>query len=94
MRVPVGIAGVEDSHYVFILSADVDAREAVKIRCLYYSLRSDAKTRLCPWWLLHAWNLLTLLLAAWTLGASVIPQGVMRNLSVGISVVLYLGSRC
>ena len=53
--------------------ADVDANEALKIPCLYYSLRSDAKTRLCPWWLLHAWNLLTLLLATWTLGASVIP---------------------
>ena len=54
-------------------SADVDAREAVKIRCLYYSLRSDEKSCFRDVWLLDSSNLPTLVIAVWTLGASVIP---------------------
>ena len=59
--------------WIYMSEGDVDAKEALKIPCLYRVLRSDAKTRLCQWRLLQAWNLLIMLLATCSLGTSVIP---------------------
>ena len=51
---------------------------------LYDFLRSDAKTGLRLSWLSAALRLMILSMAAWTLGALAIPEGVMRNLALGI----------
>ena len=51
----------------------VDGDEAVHLAYLYYFLRSDAKTGFRRCWLSAALPLMILAMAAWTLGASVIP---------------------
>ena len=61
-----------------------DGDEALYLPRLYYSLRSDVKNGFGQFLLSEALNLMTSVLAAWTLGASVIPKGVMRNLSFGM----------
>mgnify|MGYP003327390278 CR=1 FL=1 len=48
----------------------VDGDEALHLAYLYYSLRSDEKSRSWQLGLAGSWNLSTLLLATWTLGAS------------------------
>ena len=53
--------------------AKVDGDEALYLPCLYYFLRSDVKTGFGHFLLSEALNLMTSVLAAWTLGASVIP---------------------
>ena len=53
--------------------AKVDGDEAVHRAYLYYFLRSDAKTGFGHCLLSEALNLMTSVLTAWTLGASVIP---------------------
>ena len=57
----------------YVSAATVDGDEALKLPCLFYFLRSDAKTGFGHFLLLEASNLMTSVLAAWTLGASVIP---------------------
>ena len=52
--------------------AKVDGGEALYLPCLYYFLRSDVKTGFSHFLLSEALNLMTSVLAAWTLGASVI----------------------
>ena len=53
--------------------AQVDGDEALYLPCLYDFLRSDVKTGFGHFLLSEALNLMTSVLAAWTLGASVIP---------------------
>ena len=53
--------------------AKVDGDEALHLPCLYYFLRSDAKTGFGRYLLSAALHLMILVMAAWTLGASVIP---------------------
>ena len=53
--------------------AKVDGDEALYLPCLYYFLRGDVKTGFGHFLLSEALNLMTSVLAAWTLGASVIP---------------------
>ena len=67
--------------------AKVDGDQALYLPCLYYFLWSDAKAGFGHFLLLEASNLMTSVLATWTLGTSVIPQGVMRNLSFGMLVL-------
>ena len=51
----------------------VDGDEAGHLAYLYYFLRSDAKTGFGRCWLSEAFYFMMLVMAAWTLGASVIP---------------------
>ena len=53
--------------------AKVDGDEALYLPCLYHFLRSDVKTGFGHFLLSEALNLMTSVLAAWTLGTSVIP---------------------
>ena len=53
--------------------AKVDGDEAMLLPCLYYFLRCDVETGFGHFLLSEALNLMTSVLAAWTLGASVIP---------------------
>ena len=53
--------------------AKVDGDEALYLRCLSNFLRGDEKTGFGNFLLSEALNLMTSVLAAWTLGASVIP---------------------
>ena len=60
-----GLLGSDDASEV-----KVDGDEALHLAYLYYSLRSDEKSRSWHLGLAGSWNLSTLLLATWTLGAS------------------------
>ena len=53
--------------------AQVDGDEALYLSCLYYFLRSGAKTGFGHFLLSPALNPVLSQLAVWTLGASVIP---------------------
>ena len=53
--------------------AKVDGDEALHLPYLYYFLRGDAKTGFGRCLLSEALHLMILVMAAWTLGASVIP---------------------
>ena len=87
MRVAVGITGVEDSqHRSMLRMQQLMAMKLCILPCLYCFQRSDVKTGFAYFLLSEALNLMTSVLAAWTLGASVIPEGVTRNLSLGMLV--------
>ena len=63
--------GLLGSDYASVFKVDGD--EASYLPCLYYFLRRDVKTGFAHFLLSEALNLMTSVLAAWTLGASVIP---------------------
>ena len=58
---------------VYASEGKVDGDEAGHLAYLYYFLRSDAKTGFGRCLLSEALHLMILVMAAWTLGGSVIP---------------------